>query len=67
MLGALETTLQAFDGGSPATLGLLTQKTNPNGESVSYSYDAGGRVLTETYAGDNGLRLAKRTSMTGRP
>jgi YD repeat-containing protein len=52
--GALETTQMLFDGGSPAALGLLTQKTNPSGESVTYTYDNLGRVLTQTYTGDGG-------------
>ncbi|MBV8370222.1 MAG: HNH endonuclease [Candidatus Eremiobacteraeota bacterium] len=51
----IETTQQTYDAGSPATLGLLTQKTNPSGESVTYAYDELGQVHSQTYAGDNGV------------
>lgn len=50
----VETTTQVYDGGTPATLGLLTQKTNPNSESVTYTYDELARMKTEVYAGDGG-------------
>ncbi len=56
----LETTQLQYDAGSPAALGLLTTKTNPLGESVTYGYDEHGRVLTETYGGDSG-RTANET------
>jgi YD repeat-containing protein len=52
---ALETTTVQYDAGSPATLGLVTKKTNPNNESVTYSYDAAGHKTSETYAGENGV------------
>jgi RHS repeat-associated protein len=52
--GVSMTQLQ-YDAGSPATSGLLTSKTNPNGESVTYTYDARGHVAAESYAGDQGL------------
>jgi YD repeat-containing protein len=51
----IETTRQTYDGSSPATLGLLTQKTNPSGESVTYTYDELSRIHSQTYAGDNGV------------
>jgi YD repeat-containing protein len=52
--GALETAQFLYDAGTPPTLGLLTQKTNPSGESVNFTYDSQGRVLTRTYGGDGG-------------
>ena len=51
----IETTQQTYDAGYPATLGLLTQKTNPSGESVTYAYDELGQVHSQTYAGDNNV------------
>jgi YD repeat-containing protein len=59
--GTIESTQLQYDGGSPAALGVLTQKTNPAGESVSYGYDNLNRVLTQTYAGDNGVTPAETT------
>jgi YD repeat-containing protein len=52
---ALETTTLQYDAGSPATLGLVTKKTNPNNESVTYTYDSAGHKASETYAGENGV------------
>jgi RHS repeat-associated protein len=57
--GALQSTLQAYDSGSPATLGLLTKKTNPNGESVTYAYDERGKIHSQTYTGENGITPAE--------
>ncbi|MDB5070057.1 MAG: hypothetical protein JWM87_1168 [Candidatus Eremiobacteraeota bacterium] len=59
--GTVEATQLQYDGGTSTALGLLSQKTNPAGESVSYSYDQINRVLTQTYAGDNGVTPAETT------
>jgi len=50
----IEVTQLQYDGGSPAALGLLSEKINPRNETVSYGYDTHGKILTETYGGDGG-------------
>ena len=49
----LETASLQYDLDS-TSLGLLAKKTNPNAESVTYAYDAHGRIANESYAGDAG-------------
>jgi YD repeat-containing protein len=49
----LETATLQYDLDS-TSLGLLAKKTNPSGESVTYAYDAHGRIGNESYAGDAG-------------
>ncbi len=58
---ALETAQLLYDA-DPGTLGLLKSKTNPNGESVSYDYDALARIAKATYAGEAGLTPAETYS-----
>jgi YD repeat-containing protein len=59
--GTVEVTQLQYDGGPSAALGLLSQKTNPAGESVTYGYDQLNRVLTLTYAGDSGVTPTETT------
>jgi len=54
LTSTIETTQLQYDGGSPAALGLLSQKINPRNETASYGYDSRGKILTETYGGDGG-------------
>ncbi|MDP9105849.1 MAG: DUF6531 domain-containing protein [Candidatus Eremiobacteraeota bacterium] len=49
----LETAILEYDLDS-TSLGLLAKKTNPSAESVTYAYDAHGRIANESYAGDAG-------------
>ena len=57
----IEPTQLQYDGGVPATLGLLTKKTNPAGESVTYAYDERGHINSQTYAGENGVTPSETT------
>jgi YD repeat-containing protein len=59
--GQVEAAQLQYDGGAPATLGLLTKKTNPAGESVTYAYDERGHISSQTYAGDNGMTPSEAT------
>jgi len=54
----LETTTLQYDLDS-TSLGLLSKKTNPSAESAAYTYDAYGRIATESYAGDAGRTAAE--------
>jgi YD repeat-containing protein len=58
MAHQLETTTQQYDLDA-TSLGLLAQKINPSGESVSYTYDSLGHVANESYAGDAGRTAAE--------
>jgi len=57
--GALKLTQLTYDA-APATWGLLSQKTNPAGENVTYTYGPRNEILQESYGGDSG-RTANET------